>query len=101
MGSIVIQYALPIATVSIVHIRICTKLRYRARASIIASSKDPTKQQRDGQRLRKTNQLLIAIAIIFGICWMPLNFFNVSVDAFNFFGEDTQTMLVSYAFCHM
>jgi neuropeptide F receptor len=97
---IVIQYALPIVTVSIAHVRIYYKLRYRL-TSMTSTFKDPNKQIREDLRLRKTNQLLIAIAIIFGICWMPLNIFNVVVDSSNVFGDDTEAMFVIYGICHM
>ena len=35
--------------------------------------KDTRKQQARQEQLDKTNRLLVAIAIIFGVCWLPLN----------------------------
>lgn len=33
-----------------------------------------------GRRMKRTNSLLIAIAVIFCISWLPLNIFNVWAD---------------------
>lgn len=55
------------------------------------------------QRLRRLNSLLVTIAFIFAICWMPLNVYNLVLDVYNPFQgpEDQETMLVIYAVCHM
>ncbi|XP_032788033.2 neuropeptide F receptor [Daphnia magna] len=120
IGSILIQYALPIITVSVAHARICNKLQVRM-ASMSHQQQQSTRQTAsvtNGQqnpndtstaaravareeKLRKTNTLLVAIAIIFTICWLPMNTFNVVVDTWNVFGDDTETMLIVYAVCHM
>ncbi|KAI9556585.1 NPFG-protein-coupled receptor [Daphnia sinensis] len=118
IGSILIQYALPIITVSVAHARICNKLQVRM-ASMSHQQQQSTRQPpsvTNGQqtpndssaravareeKLRKTNTLLVAIAIIFTICWLPMNTFNVVVDTWNVFGDDTETMLIVYAVCHM
>ncbi|XP_057373344.1 neuropeptide F receptor-like [Daphnia carinata] len=120
IGSILIQYALPIITVSVAHARICNKLQVRM-ASMSHQQQQSMRQPpsvTNGQqtpndsstaaravareeKLRKTNTLLVAIAIIFTICWLPMNTFNVVVDTWNVFGDDTETMLICYAVCHM
>lgn len=83
IGSILVQYALPIATLSVAHARICNKLRFRmtsmqqhparpVTSSPVASNGQAVKDT-DGRKaareeqLRKTNTLLVAIAIIFTI----------------------------------
>ncbi|EFX65266.1 hypothetical protein DAPPUDRAFT_264955 [Daphnia pulex] len=33
--------------------------------------------------------------------WLPMNTFNVFVDTWNVFGDDSETMLIVYAVCHM
>ncbi|XP_046643417.1 neuropeptide F receptor-like [Daphnia pulicaria] len=101
IGSILIQYALPIITVPVAHARICNKLQNSAvmtakDSAVTADGRLPAKI-----KLRKTNTLLVAIAIIFTICWLPMNTFNVVVDTWNVFGDDTETMLIVYAVCHM
>ncbi len=93
IGSILVQYALPIATLSVAHARICNKLRFRMTSMhqnqqqqqrpVAPSPNPPTNGQAppasketvatDGRKaareeqLRKTNTLLVAIAIIFTI----------------------------------
>ena len=94
---IVVQYCLPILTVSIAHARICTKLKYR----MSSASSRSTRSRKEDVRMRKTNTLLVAIALIFCLSWMPLNLYNVIVDLHNPFGENTELMLVVYAVCHM
>ena len=83
ISSILVQYALPILTVSIAHARICNKLRFRMtsmqqrQAGPPTSNKaEPQQQQQqpaDGrqaareEQLRKTNTLLVSITVIFSI----------------------------------
>lgn len=83
IGSILVQYALPIATLSVAHARICNKLRFRMTSmqqhpprpvtSSPVASNGQTVKDTDGRKaareeqLRKTNTLLVAIAIIFTI----------------------------------
>lgn len=94
---IVVQYCLPILTVSVAHARICTKLKYRMSNAPSRASRT----RKEDVRMRKTNTLLVAIALIFCLSWMPLNLYNVIVDLHNPFGDNTELMLVVYAVCHM
>ncbi len=57
----------------------------------------------DAQRLRRLNSLLVTIAFIFAVCWMPLNVYNLVLDLYNPFQkpEDQETMLIIYAVCHV
>lgn len=47
--------------------------------------------------------MLVTIAFIFAVCWMPLNVYNLVLDLYNPFQkpEDQETMLIIYAVCHM
>lgn len=92
IGSILVQYALPITTLSVAHARICNKLRFRmasmhqqqvpsirpVTSSLLNNGQpDPNiskernrtedRQAAREEQLRKTNMLLVAIAIIFSI----------------------------------
>lgn len=55
------------------------------------------------KRLRRLNSLLVTIAFIFAVCWMPLNVYNLVLDLYNPFQkpEDQETMLIIYAVCHV
>ncbi|MPD05394.1 Neuropeptide F receptor [Portunus trituberculatus] len=93
-----VQYCLPIVTVSVAYAMICRKLKFRLTKSNVRSSR---RSERDDRRMKKTNTLLIAIALVFCLSWLPLNLYNLIVDFYNPFGEDLETMLVVYAVCHM
>ncbi|CAL4096878.1 unnamed protein product [Meganyctiphanes norvegica] len=93
---ILFQYCLPIITVSIAYFRICMKLK--GRMSVKSSAK---KYKSDNRRMKKTNILLIAISLIFCLSWLPINIYNVVVDFCNPFGDDTESMLIGFAICHM
>ncbi|XP_037794763.1 neuropeptide F receptor-like [Penaeus monodon] len=95
---IVVQYCLPIVTVSVSYAMICRKLRFRMENSSVRNSK---KTEREDKRMKKTNTLLISIALIFCLSWLPLNLYNLIVDFYNPFGDDMEKLLIVYAVCHM
>lgn len=91
IASMLIQYIAPIVTVSIAHAQISRKLKYRMTNRGRSSSGIGTgssvfhqkKSLREARRKRKTNLLLLMIAVVFAASWMPLNVFNMMAD-FNF-----------------
>lgn len=92
--TILLQYAAPILVVSIVHAKICRRLRLH-HAMMLNVCKDWRKQAAERRRLRRLNTLLVIIAFIFAVCWMPLNVFNLLLDTYNpFQPEDSETMIV-------
>ncbi|XP_059469619.1 neuropeptide F receptor [Neocloeon triangulifer] len=93
--SLVVQYLLPIVTVSVAYSRICRKLHHRY---VRSARKEP--RRKEDKRMRRTNALLVAISLIFCVSWLPLNVYNVLVDVHNPF-TDRQYMLIAYAICHM
>lgn len=108
--SLVVQYVLPIITVSVAYSRICRKLRYRYVNSSAVGSSSKNKgctsstnrrKPKNDKRMKRTNSLLVSISLIFCISWLPLNIFNLVVDYWNPFGEDRQSMMIWYAVCHM
>jgi len=113
--AIIIQYALPIIVVSIAYFRICKKLRYRMKpGGRIAENPSggggggegtgrTGSVRKDQARMRRTNMLLISIAVIFGISWMPLNVFNLICDVFQppQIVDNWYIQRIIYAFCHL
>ncbi|XP_076066964.1 neuropeptide F receptor-like [Oratosquilla oratoria] len=99
---ILLQYCVPILTVSTAYAKIYKKLKYRMprRTSTKNERRKSTERQEDNRR-RRTNILLVSIALIFGLSWLPLNLFNVIVDFHNPFEDNTQMMVIIYAVCHM
>ncbi|OTF82058.1 neuropeptide F receptor-like protein, partial [Euroglyphus maynei] len=94
--SMLIQYVGPIIIVSVVYARLCIKLRSRTlrRTSTTQLPKLRTRLQR---RTRKTNLLLISIALIFFISWLPLNVLNIVADFF----FPVSAFRITFAICHM
>ncbi|KAH9515873.1 Neuropeptide Y receptor [Dermatophagoides farinae] len=94
--SMLIQYVGPIIIVSVVYARLCIKLRSRTlrRTSTTQLPKLRTRLQR---RMRKTNLLLISIALIFFISWLPLNVLNIVADFF----FPVSAFRITFAICHM
>lgn len=98
--SLFIQYLMPILIVSAAYLRIYSKLRNRMAVSgrINESDRD---RERD-RRIKRTNYLLISIAVIFGISWLPLNILNLFADIYYSNNRVlSQCFHVSYAVCHM
>ncbi|XP_055904470.1 neuropeptide F receptor isoform X4 [Eupeodes corollae] len=94
--SLCVQYLLPIVIVSGAYFGIYNKLK--SRITVVAVQTSQRKVER-GRRMKRTNCLLISIAVIFGVSWLPLNFFNLYADMKR--SAVTQSILVGYAFCHM
>lgn len=92
-----VQYLLPILIVSAAYIAIYLKLKNRLQLG--ATIHTHQRKAERGRRMKRTNCLLISIAIIFGVSWLPLNFFNLYADLWG--TTSTKGALVVYAFCHM
>lgn len=104
--SLVIQYLLPILIVSAAYSSIYGKLRNRIQmgGGCGGPSTDEAARERKLQRsrrIRRTNCMLVSIAVIFGVSWLPLNLYNLFSDIFMTGVSNTQSMLVTYAVCHM
>lgn len=81
-------------------IGICKKLRYRMRPGTTSNANVQGSagcSDRDTRRVRRTNVLLISIAVIFGISWMPLNVLNVVADLDFPFKGHRETYFIIYA----
>ena len=84
IASMIFQYIVPIAIVSVAHARICNKLKYRMvnqqPQTTVNSPFQKRKHEREAKRKRKTNLLLVMIAVVFACSYMPLNVFNILAD---------------------
>ncbi|XP_017855816.1 PREDICTED: neuropeptide F receptor isoform X2 [Drosophila arizonae] len=96
--SLCVQYLVPIVIVSIAYFGIYNKLK--SRITVVAVQCSSQRKTERGRRMQRTNRLLISIAIIFGVSWLPLNFINLYADMQRP-SAVTQRMLVAYAICHM
>ncbi|XP_055337472.1 neuropeptide F receptor-like [Paramacrobiotus metropolitanus] len=95
----VFQYCMPSFIIGIAHVQIVLKLRHRFSTRLdtpqtLSVNGHHTTTQEDSEvleivrgrrkrqrrRQRKTNLLLCIIALIFAICWLPLNVVNIIAD---------------------
>lgn len=97
--SLGLQYFIPILVVSSVYLKIYFRLKSRFVVSQSIPSVDERIQNRRGRRMKRTNCLLISIALIFGISWLPLNIFNLYADLTS--AKMTQNVYIIFAVCHM
>lgn len=74
----VLQFLLPFTVIGFCYTCVSFKLNDRAKAK--AASKNSRKEELDKNRKRRTNQMLIAMVMIFGLSWLPLNLINLCND---------------------
>lgn len=91
-----LQYLVPIIIVSAAYIRIYYKLKNRIPVLNVQTAQRSDHRER---RMKRTNILLISIAAIFGICWLPLNLFLLYTDAMEI--RKSENLLIVYAICHL
>lgn len=105
VASIIVQYILPIFIVTIAHLRICNKLKYRMvnqqGTGTTRKSYQTRKSKRQNRRNQRTNILLATIAVIFALSWLPLNIFNILTDFNIYLFSGTINVNLVYIICHM
>lgn len=78
--SLALQYFIPIICVTSAYMKIYLRLKKRfVMAQAVPTQIDERIQNRRDRRMKRTNCLLVSIALIFGASWLPLNFFNLWV----------------------
>lgn len=114
VASMVVQYILPVITVSIAHARICNKLKYRmvnrrpprssgdVNSPPVCNNRNRRSENNRSARKRKTNILLAMIALVFVFSWLPLNISNILVEfQFQmFFHNKSIDINLLYVVCH-
>ena len=51
------------------------------------------KRQEEEARTKRTNRMLIAMVVIFGTCWFPINLINLLADCMDL-GKDIPSLLI-------
>ncbi|XP_014666618.1 PREDICTED: neuropeptide F receptor-like [Priapulus caudatus] len=80
---IIIQYLLPVITVTVAHARIHMFLKYHRRsmcAGTKLSALSQAKKDKERRRSSRTTHVLIAITVVFAVSWLPLNIYNLIAD---------------------
>lgn len=99
--SLCFQYLVPILIVSAAYCRIYGKLRNRIQIGVMTSDTLRDRKLQRSRRMRRTNCLLISIAVIFGISWLPLNLYNLLTDISMSKSSTSTLEVMKYAVCHM
>lgn len=68
-----IQFCYPMILVTIAHVSIAWKLKTNAKPGV--RRKDT--EQRENSRRRRMNRMLSAVVIVFAVCWLPLNLYEI------------------------
>lgn len=98
IATMIFQYVLPIVILSVAYARIYRKLLNRMSTKLRLNSSGQIRES-DNRRIRRTNLLLISIAVIYVVSWLPLNIFNVITDLYYFIPE--RSFRVYFASCHV
>ena len=105
IASMIFQYICPIVIVTVAHARICNKLKYRmVNQQPVTTANSPfqkRKSAREAKRKRKTNLLLMMIAVVFASSWMPLNVFNIIADFRPEILRDIDKKGLVFPICHL
>lgn len=118
------QMIIPLLTVSICYLqvwkRVSTRiarekekrhrLRSKLRKKMINKGIDSERQIRtatdqvvfpDPHRVSKTMWLLMSIAIIYSVSWLPINLYNLILDISSEIYEGNEVQIMFYALCHI
>ncbi|KAI1287370.1 Neuropeptide Y receptor type 2 [Halotydeus destructor] len=77
----VLQFVIPFIIISFCYMKVCLKLRDRARQK--PGAKSVRKEELERERTRRTNRMLISMVVIFGLSWLPLNMNNLIADFYS------------------
>ncbi|CAH8454340.1 unnamed protein product [Dicrocoelium dendriticum] len=78
--SFILQFVVPCSIITVCYFRISLILRMRLRSKIGSGTKSRSQDVNEIRRKRRTNSILIAMVVIFVICWIPLNMLLISTD---------------------
>ncbi|XP_023345656.1 neuropeptide F receptor, partial [Eurytemora carolleeae] len=94
----VFQFYVPFTTIVICYARIMVRLQER-RKNGIPGSRSAKKRQEEEERAKRTNRMLIAMVIIFGTSWFPINLINLVGDLVNL--ECWEYYYFTFFICHV
>lgn len=74
--TILVQYIIPLCIIGVAYTRIIHRLWMRNQLGYVTEDQ----RVRQIRAKRKSIKLLIAVVVVFAICWMPLNLYHVLTD---------------------
>ncbi|CAL8094828.1 unnamed protein product [Calicophoron daubneyi] len=78
--SFVLQFVVPCSIISVCYFRISLILQMRLKSKIASGAKTRLQDENEIKRKKRTNSILIAMVVIFVICWIPLNVLLIAMD---------------------
>ena len=76
VATIVLQYCLPLALIGVAYGRIVQSLWSRTHVGAVTANQ----QMSQARAKRKSIKLLIAVVVVFALCWLPLNLYHLLTD---------------------
>ncbi|XP_054714394.1 prolactin-releasing peptide receptor-like [Uloborus diversus] len=74
----ILQFVVPFIIITFCYMKVCIKLKMRARSK--PGAKSAKKEEMERERTRRTNRMLITMVVIFGASWLPINTYNLIID---------------------
>ncbi|GFT99372.1 neuropeptide Y receptor type 2 [Nephila pilipes] len=74
----ILQFVIPFIIITFCYLKVCIKLKNRARSK--PGAKSLKKEEMERERTRRTNRMLITMVVIFGASWLPINIYNLIID---------------------
>ncbi|KAL4231569.1 neuropeptide Y receptor [Mactra antiquata] len=74
--TLILQYVIPLAIIGVTYGRIVRKLWIRTHVGAVTENQQASQQRTK----RKSIKMLIFVVIVFALCWMPLNLYQVLAD---------------------
>lgn len=74
--TILVQYVIPLSFIGVAYVRIIHKLWMRNQLGYVTEDQ----RMRQIRAKRKSIKLLIAVVVVFAVCWMPLNLYHILTD---------------------
>ena len=78
VATFLLQYILPLVTIAITYSRIVHNLWIRTHLGVLTE----TQRIIQIQNKRKSIKLLVAVVIVFAVCWMPLNLYQILTNLY-------------------
>lgn len=74
----ILQFVVPFIIITFCYMKVCIKLKNRAKSK--PGAKSQKKEEMERERTRRTNRMLITMVVIFGASWLPINIYNLIID---------------------
>ncbi|XP_014665915.1 PREDICTED: neuropeptide Y receptor-like [Priapulus caudatus] len=77
--SFALQFVIPLTVISFCYIRVSLKLSRQAKKHV--GQRSSKREEQDLKRKARLNRMLIAMVVMFGVCWLPLDMIHLLMFA--------------------